>query len=65
MAAHDVLKYDARVGDGSDGLFWIDPWSKDGQDYATKIRPYTHELRMHAERALDLIAQARAAYPAL
>lgn len=64
MAAHDVLKYDAHVGDGSDGLFWIDPWSKDGQDYANKIRPYTHELRMHAERALDLIAQARAAYPA-
>jgi hypothetical protein len=63
MAAHDVLKYDAHVGDGSDGLFWIDPWSKDGQDYANKIRPYTHELRMHAERALDLIAQARAAYP--
>ncbi|HEY5381068.1 MAG TPA: family 20 glycosylhydrolase [Acidobacteriaceae bacterium] len=64
MAAHDVLKYDAQVGDGSDGLFWIDPWSKDGQQYAQKIRPYTHELRLHAERALDLIAQARAAYPA-
>jgi hypothetical protein len=64
MAAHDVLKYDAHVGDGSDGLFWIDPWSKDGQDYANEIRPYTHELRLHAERALDLIAQARAAYPA-
>jgi hypothetical protein len=63
MAAHDVLKYDAHVGDGSDGLFWIDPWSKDGQQYAEKIRPYTHELRLHAERALDLIAQARAAYP--
>jgi hypothetical protein len=65
MAAHDVLKYDAHVGDGSDGLFWIDPWSKDGQDYANEIRPYTHELRLHAERALDLIAQARAAYPVL
>jgi hexosaminidase len=64
MAAHDVLKYDASVGDGSDGLFWLDPWSKDGQIYASKIRPYSHELRMHAERALDLIAQARAAYPA-
>src|SRR6185437_15466674 len=29
-----------------------------------KIRPYTHELRLHAERALTLIAQARAAAPA-
>lgn len=64
MAAHDVLKYEAKVGDGSDGLFWMDPWSKDGQHYADMIRPYSHELRMHAERALSLIAQARAAYPA-
>jgi hypothetical protein len=64
MAAHDLLRFTAKVGDGSDGLFWMDPWSKDGQQYAEKIRPYTHELRMHAERALQLIAEARAAYPA-
>lgn len=64
MQAHEVLQFEAKVGDGSDGLFWMDPWSKDGQEYAEKIRPYTHELRMHAEHALDLIAQARAAYPA-
>ncbi|HEY1610873.1 MAG TPA: family 20 glycosylhydrolase [Paraburkholderia sp.] len=64
MAAHDVLKYDAQVGDGSDGIFWVDPWSKEGQEDAEKIRPYTHELRMHAEHAMELIAQARAAYPA-
>ncbi len=63
MAAHDVLKFTAKVGDGSDGLFWLDPWSKDGQTYAAKIRPYTHDLRMHAERAMQLIAEARAAYP--
>jgi len=64
MAAHDLLKTQAKVGDGSDGLFWVDPWSKDGQNFATKIRPYTKELRLHAERAITLIAQARAAYPA-
>jgi hypothetical protein len=63
MAAHDVLKFEAKVGDGSDGLFWLDPWSKGGQQYAAEIRPYTHELRMHAEKALELVAQARAAYP--
>lgn len=63
MAAHALLHDQAHVGDASDGLFWIDPWSKDGQTYAAKIRPYTHELRLHAERALTLIAQARAAYP--
>lgn len=64
MQAHLLLREQAKVGDGSDGLFWIDPWSKDGQNYANKIRPYVHDLRLHAERALDLIAQARAAYPA-
>lgn len=64
MLAHELLKQQAKVGDGSDGLFWLDPMSKDGQAYADKIRPYTHELRLHAERALTLIAQARAAAPA-
>lgn len=64
MAAHALLRLQAKVGDGSDGLFWIDPWSKDGQTVATKIRPFTQDLRLHAERALTLIAQARAAAPA-
>ena len=63
MAAHALLHDGAKAGDASDGLFWLDPWSKDGQLYATKLRPYTHDLRLHAERALTLIAQARAAYP--
>ncbi len=64
MKCHDILRNQAHVGDGSDGLFWLDPWSKDGQPTAIKIRPYTHDLRLHAERALTLIADARAAYPA-
>ena len=64
MLCHDLLRNQAKVGDGSDGLFWIDPWSKDGQPIAAKIRPFAHGLRLHAERALTLIAQARAAYPA-
>ena len=64
MRCHDILRNQAHVGDGSDGLFWLDPWSKDGQPTATKIRPYLHDLRLHAERALTLIADARAAYPA-
>jgi hypothetical protein len=65
MAAHDLLKQQAKTGDGSDGLFWVDPWSKDGLNFAAKIRPYTKELRLHAERAIALIAEARAAAPAL
>lgn len=63
MEAHALLREQAKTGDGSDGLFWIDPWSKDGLVYADKIRPYTHDVRMHAERALTLIAEARAAAP--
>lgn len=65
IAAHDLLKEQAKVGDGSDGLFWMDPWSPDGMTYAAKLRPYLSELRMHAERAMTLIAEARAAYPAV
>jgi hypothetical protein len=64
MKCHDILRNQAKVGDGSDGLFWMDPWSKDGQTYAAKIRPWSHEVRLHAEAALTLIAKARAAYPA-
>ncbi|WP_084213997.1 glycoside hydrolase family 20 zincin-like fold domain-containing protein [Terriglobus sp. TAA 43] len=59
MAAHAVLKNGFKTSDASDLLFWIDPWSADGQIYAPKIRPYLHELRMHAEQAIVLIAQAR------
>jgi hexosaminidase len=64
MAAHDLLKKQAKVGDGSDGLFWVDPWSPDGMNFAAKLRPYLSELRLHAEKAMTLIAEARAAYPA-
>jgi len=63
MAAHALLK-SAKVGDGSDGLFWLDPWSADGQNYAAMMRPINSELRLHAEHALQLIAEARAAAPA-
>ena len=65
MQAHNVLHDEAKTGDGSDGLFWLDPLSKDGQNYAAKLRPYTHDLRLHAERAITLIAEARAANPNL
>jgi hexosaminidase len=61
MAAHAVLKDQAKVGDATNNIFWLDPWSKDGQKIAAQIRPYTHNLRLHAEAALTLIAQARAA----
>ncbi len=61
MAAHALLKEQAKVGNATNSLFWLDPMSKDGQKIAAEIRPYTHDLRLHAEAALTLIAQARAA----
>ena len=60
MAAHAILKDQAKVGSATNNIFWLDPWSKDGQKIAAQIRPYTHDLRMHAEAALTLIARARA-----
>jgi len=64
MTCHKILREQAKVGDGSDGLFWMDPWSKDGQIRAAKLLPFAHDLRVHAEAAIALIAKARAAYPA-
>jgi hexosaminidase len=61
MAAHAILKDQAKVGDATNNIFWLDPWSPDGQKITAEVRPFTHDLRMHAEAALTLIAQARAA----
>ena len=49
--------------EGSEGLYWVDPWSPDGQKFAAKMRPHNASLRLHAERALTLIAEARTAAP--
>jgi hexosaminidase len=65
MLAHAVLKDEAKVGDGTNSIFWLDPMSKDGLRIGNQVRPFAHELRLHAERALTLIAQARAYAPAL
>jgi hexosaminidase len=63
MLAHAVLKDQAKVGDGTNSIFWLDPMSKDGLRIGAQVRPYARDLRLHAERALTLIAQARAAAP--
>jgi len=56
-AAHALLRA-GRVGDASDYLFWLDPWSDEGRSMAQRIRPYTHDLRILAESALVFISQA-------
>jgi hypothetical protein len=56
-AAHALLSK-GGVGDGSDYLFWVDPWSDEGKLMAQRIRPLTHDLRILAESAMVLVAQA-------
>lgn len=65
MAAHQILKDSPLKVDGSDLVFWVDPWSPDGQREAVMLRPILSELRLHAERAITLVAQARHANPDL
>ncbi len=43
----------------SDELFWLDPWSAQGQEVSAKLLPQAHDLRLHAERAIVLLAEAR------
>ena len=49
----------------SDDLFWLDPWSAEGQAVGVKLLPVAEELRLHAEKAIVLVEQARAANPQL
>jgi hexosaminidase len=65
MAAHKIRKDSPLKVDGSDLLFWIDPWSADGQRQAAQLRPILSDVRLHAERAITLVAQARNANPNL
>ena len=65
MAAHQLLHDSPLKTDGSDLVFWIDPWSFDGQREAGQIRPILAEVRLHAERAITLVAEARDSEPNL
>jgi hexosaminidase len=59
MQAHQLL-YGIDEEGATDNLFWVDPWSADGKIAAKKMRPVSRQLRMHAERALILLAEAKA-----
>ena len=65
MAAHQLLKDSDYKTDAQDLLFWQDPWNADGQRIAGEIRPILSDLRLHAERAISLVAEARNANPNL
>lgn len=60
MAAHALFRK-ADLNDAQDAYFWADPFSPEGQQIAAKLLPVASELRLHAERAITLVAQARAA----
>jgi hexosaminidase len=60
MAAHALLK-SAGLGDARDSYFWVDPFSPPGQLLAAQLRPVESQLRLDAERAITLLAEARAA----
>jgi hypothetical protein len=62
MAAQATLK-DAGLSSASDNLFWVDPWSVEGQMISAKLLPVAHAFRVHAEQAIILIDQARSAAP--
>jgi hexosaminidase len=57
-AAH-VLLGKAGLGDANDYLYWVDPYSAEGQLNAQKMRVVAREYRILAESAMVLIAQAR------
>ncbi len=64
-AAMKLLDESKVIGrtEGTDGLFWVDPWSKDGAGMDAKMKPISSKVRLHAEAAMTLIAKARAANP--
>ena len=63
MAAQKLLNSNGYRFGASNVLFWEDPWSAEGRQDTPKLLPILHELRMHAENAITLIAEARAAAP--
>ena len=58
MAAHAVLQK-ADLEDARDSYFWLDPLSPQGQQISAKVLPVAGELRLDAERAITLLAEAR------
>ncbi len=58
MAAQAVLA-SAQLANISDHVFWVDPWSADGQQISARLLPVVHTMRLHAEKAIILIEEAR------
>jgi hexosaminidase len=59
LAAAHALLTKGGLGDGSNSLYWVDPFSTEGQVSAQKMRVVSRDFRILAESAMVLIAQAR------
>ncbi len=59
LAAAHVMLQKSGVGEATNELYWLDPYSADGQIAAQKIRVVSRDYRILAESAIVLIAQAR------
>jgi hypothetical protein len=64
MAADGDLS-SAETGLTSDMLFWLDPWSAQGQAASAKLLPVVREMRDHAEQAIVLLDEVRQQNPNL
>ncbi len=64
MAAEEAIT-DSKPAMTTDALFWLDPWSAQGQEIAAKLLPNAQALRTHAEQAIVLIEQARMTEPGI
>ena len=62
MAAHTLLQ-SVSVGDASNYLFWLDPWSAEGRFVTEKTKPILRQLRLLAEGALLDLHVANRAQP--
>ena len=60
IQAHALLRT-RGLSNGSDWLFWIDPWKDEGAQAARRMRGIAPKLRILAEDALKLTLDARVA----
>lgn len=65
MQAEMDLIQATKIFNVADSTFWIDPWSKDGQIRAAKLRPVLHQTRLYTEQAVQLLEEAKAQDPHL
>lgn len=64
MASEEAFN-NAKLGITTDTVFWLDPWSPEGQQVAAKLAPNLQDLRVHAENAIVLLDQVRQENPSL